>query len=80
MRLKQLIPELKALSYKEKLEAIEFLREDLITQEENIAMEEAALKVMELLEKYPEQAGGCASVTGNVDITEYSKEYAQAKI
>ncbi|MFY9221606.1 MAG: hypothetical protein WAQ98_02990 [Blastocatellia bacterium] len=80
MGLQQLIPELKALSYKEKLEAIEFLRKDLITPEESIVMEEAALKVMELLEKYPEQVGGCTTVRGDVDIMEYSKEYAQAKI
>jgi hypothetical protein len=77
MILQELLPHLKALSQKEKLEALEFLRQESITEEELKAMDDADAFVREYFEKHPEQLKGCITVEGDVDIKEYFKTLAK---
>lgn len=80
MTLQQLLPHLKALSQEDKLEAMKFLREVSITEEELKAMEESDKFMKEYFEKRPEELRGCVTVEGDTNIMEIFKELVSAKV
>ena len=76
MTLQELLPQLKALSQEEKLEVIDFLRQQSITDEELKVMDETEAKVLELLKKHPiqERDYGIAGIEANKKMMEYLEE------
>ena len=82
MTLKELLPQLKALSQEEKLEAIDFLRQQSIANEELEVMDETEAQVLELLEKHPiqERDYGIAGIEAGIKMMEYLGQREKAKV
>ncbi len=83
MTLTELLPQLKELTYDEKSQAIEFLRQEMTTEEERKVMKEAETKVLELLEKYPQPErdyAGIAGVEAGIKMMEYLEKHEKAKV